>query len=155
MLQSPQAEGAHTFSPAPVKPEVAAASRPWRAIHACDSVRQVLSAVEAQATVGMRPYVLTPQGECLRQSCFRNMRLEAAKPVSLLNAWGEVRKWRRNLMETEVERGIPAANADLVHAHCFSAGMAAVRNCPAVVYDFYQTVESTAYTHASSQGNSR
>ncbi len=154
MLQSLHPGGAHAFSPAPVKPEVATASRPWRAIHACDSVHQVLSAVEAQAVVGMRPYVLTPQGECLKQSCFRTRRLEAPKPVSLLNAWGEVRKWRRNLMETEVERGIPAANADLVHAHCFSAGMAAVRNCPAVVYDFSRAIESTAHTHAGSHGNS-
>ncbi|HTC95770.1 MAG TPA: glycosyltransferase [Terriglobales bacterium] len=116
-------------------------------------MHQVLSAVEAQAVVGMRPYVLTPQGECLKQSCFRNRSLEAPNPVSLLNAWGEVRKWRRNLMETEVERGIPAANADLVHAHCFSAGMAAVRNCSAVVYDFCQPIESTAQTHAGAQGN--
>jgi len=153
MLQSLQAEGAHAFSPAPVTPEFAAASRPWRAIHACDSVHQVLSAVEAQAVVGMRPYVLTPQGECLKQSCFRTRRLETPKPVSLLNAWGEVRKWRRNLMETEIERGIPAANADLVHAHCFSAGMAAVRNCPAVVYDFSRPIESTAHAHAGSHGN--
>src|SRR5579864_7317317 len=98
MLQSLQAEGAHAFSPAPVTPEFAAASRPWRAIHACDSVHQVLSAVEAQAVVGMRPYVLTPQGECLKQSCFRTSRLETPKPVSLLNAGGEVGKWRRNLM---------------------------------------------------------
>ena len=155
MLQSLQAEGAHAFSPAPVKPEIATLSRPWRAIHACDSVHQVLSAVEAQAVVGMRPYVLTPQGECLKQSCFRSRRLEAPKPVLLLNAWGEVRKWRRNLMETEVERGIAAANADLVHAHCFAAGMAAVRNCPAVVYDFCQAIENTAPTHAGSQGNPR
>jgi|SRR5579859_229794 len=154
MLQSLHAGGAHAFSPGPVRPEVATASRPWRAIHACDSVHQVLPAVEAQAVVGMRPYVLTPQGECLKQSCFRTRRLEAPKPVSLLNAWGEVRKWRRNLMETEVERGIPAANADLVHAHCFSAGMAAVRNCPAVVYDFSRAIESTAHTHAGSHGNS-
>jgi glycosyltransferase involved in cell wall biosynthesis len=103
--------------------------------------------LEAQTAVGIRPYVLTPQGECLNQSGFRTRQLDNSKPVSLLKAWNEVRNWRRNFMNSEVEAGIPAADAELVHAHCFSAGMTAVRNSRAVVYSLYEFIENLPHGH--------
>jgi len=61
----------------PPSREALQASRAWRVVHACDSVRQVLPVVEAQASAGMKPYILTPQGECLGQSGFRSRPLES------------------------------------------------------------------------------
>ncbi len=131
----------------PLAREALQASRAWRVVHACDSVRQVLPVVEAQASAGMKPYILTPQGECLGQSGFRSRPLEASKPTSLLTAWSEVRNWRRNFLTSEVETGMVAAHADLVHAHCFSAGMTAVRNSPAVVYSLRGFIENEPHSH--------
>ncbi|HEY2394306.1 MAG TPA: hypothetical protein VGK22_24260, partial [Candidatus Angelobacter sp.] len=34
----------------------------WRVIHACEYARDVLPVVEGQVAVGMRPYIVTPQG---------------------------------------------------------------------------------------------
>ena len=34
----------------------------WRVIHACEYARDVLNVVEGQVAVGMRPYIVTPQG---------------------------------------------------------------------------------------------
>ena len=135
----------------PPSREALQASRAWRVVHACDSVRQVLPVVEAQASAGMKPYILTPQGECLGQSGFRSRPLEASKPTSLLTAWSEVRNWRRNFLTSEVETGIVAAHADLVHAHCFSAGMTAVRNSPAVVYSLRGFIENEPHSHSLAQ----
>jgi hypothetical protein len=95
----------------------------------------------------MKPYILTPQGECLDQNGLRSRRLEGSKPVSLLKAWGEVRNWRRNFLNSEVEGGVPATEADLMHAHCFSAGMTAVRNSQAVIYSLYDFIENLPHAH--------
>ncbi len=135
----------------PARQEVPQASRAWRVVHACDSLRQVLPIVEAQAAIGIKPYVLTPEGECVGQSGFRTTSCEASKPVSLLKAWSEVRNWRRNFVNSEVEAGIPATHADLVHAHCFSAGMTAVRNSPAVVYSLYNFIENVPHPHGHTE----
>src|SRR6185437_4722563 len=37
--------------------------RAWRVIHACEFARDVLPVVESQVTCGMKPYIVTPQGE--------------------------------------------------------------------------------------------
>ena len=137
------------FRAIPAPGEAPQAARAWRVVHACDSLRQVLPVVEAQAAAGIKPYVLTPQGQCLDQSGFRDWRLEIPKPASLLKTWSEVRNWRRNFLSSEVEAGLPAADADLVHAHCFSAGMTAVRNSPAVVYSLYDFIENLPHCHGS------
>jgi glycosyltransferase involved in cell wall biosynthesis len=131
----------------PVGREAPRAIRAWRVVHACDSIHQVLPVVEAQAAAGIKPYVLTSQGECLDQSGFRARQMEGSKPVSLLKAWSEVRNWRRNFLNSEVEAGVPATDADLVHAHCFSAGMAAVRNSRAAVYSLYDFIENLPHGH--------
>ncbi|HXA84050.1 MAG TPA: hypothetical protein VNZ47_03175, partial [Candidatus Dormibacteraeota bacterium] len=34
----------------------------WRVIHACEYARDVLPVVEGQLAVGMRPFIVTPQG---------------------------------------------------------------------------------------------
>ena len=98
--------------------------RAWKALHACNAYEPISSVVEAQSSSGMLPDVVTPYGP----------------PVpgvgSLLQVWKSVRNWRRMLLESPA-----AASCEIVHAHCFPAGMAAVRKFPAVVYELEQFIE--------------
>jgi glycosyltransferase involved in cell wall biosynthesis len=123
---------ANTSSPVP------AGTRPWRVLHACEFARDVLPVVESELAVGMKPAIVTAAGsspEALLQTA------EETRSPSLLNAWNDVRVWRRSLLQSGMPGSGPGA-AELVHAHSFSAGMAAVRNCPAVVYDVSGFVEN-------------
>lgn len=118
-------------------PEKEAGTRPWRVLHACEFARDVLPVVEAQLAVGMKPAIVTTGGsspEALLQTG------DETRSPSLLNAWNDVRVWRRSLLNAGAPGSGPGS-PEMVHAHCFSAGMAAVRNCPAVVYDLSWFVE--------------
>jgi hypothetical protein len=113
-------------SPLPVPTAgVATEIRAWRVLHASERARDVLSLIEIQSAAGMRPWLVTAAHD-------------RATP-SLLNTWQHVREWRRIIVETE-----PTWNGDLVHAHSFASGMAAVRNCAAVVYDVSALVEESS-----------
>jgi hypothetical protein len=57
---------------------------------------------------------------------------------SLITAWHEVREWREAFQQSS------ARQFDVVHAHSFAAGMAAVRNYPVVVYHVRGFVEQLA-----------
>ena len=70
---------------------------PWKVIHACEQVRDVLTVVEAQLAVGMRPFLLTPTGFGSGLSYLRRPIREKPQPVSLLQAWNAVRNWKRLL----------------------------------------------------------
>jgi hypothetical protein len=72
----------------------------------------------------MRPAVIAPPAAAGQQS------------GSLLNAWNDVRQWRKLLIEAGAEQ------AELIHAHSFASGMAAVRNWSGVVYDLETFVEN-------------
>lgn len=115
-----------------------AAVRPWSVMHATDDVRAVLELAEAQRALGMRPVLVTPAGYGSIELYLR----EGDAPersVSLLSTWQRVRQWRKSLGDCGA-----AGAMEIVHAHCFSAGMSGVRNWPVVVYDLDDFVEHDA-----------
>ena len=62
----------------------------------------------------------------------------AARPMSLLNAWHDVRDWRHAFNEAET------LAPQIIHAHSFASGMAAVRGTVPVVYQFSCTLQEIA-----------
>jgi glycosyltransferase involved in cell wall biosynthesis len=113
--------------------------RAWRVIHACEYARDVLPVVEGQVAAGMRPYIVTPQGAGTAELYLSGGNQEQPRSLSLLRAWQDVRNWRKSLLDCA-----PETTSDLVHAHCFAAGMAAVRSCGCVVYDLGACIEELA-----------
>lgn len=109
--------------------------RGWCVVHACEAPAEVTPVVDGQLAVGMNPYLLS----AVAAGPVAYLAEPAAQPAntgSLLTAWNEVREWRKRLTAPEV------AAFELVHAHTFPAGMAAVRSCPAVVYDIRNFIEA-------------
>lgn len=111
----------------------------WRVIHACEYARDVLPVVEGQLAAGMRPYLVTPQGEGSAELYLAGRPHEQPRPLSLLRMWQDVRHWRKSILDCD-----PENSADLVHAHAFAAGMAAVRGVSCVVYDLEACIEDLA-----------
>ena len=101
----------------------------WQVLHACDAYERISPVVEAESESGMLPTVVTTGGPLLSAAP-----PTAAAQISLLRVWNGVRNWRRVLLDN-------VGNCELVHAHCFAAGMAAVRNFPRVVYEIDRFVE--------------
>ena len=118
---------------------IGAKPRKWRVIHACEYARDVLPVVEGQVTAGMRPYIVTPQGAGTAELYLAKNDVEQRATLSLLRAWQDVRNWRKSLMECD-----PENTSDIVHAHSFAAGMAAVRGFSCVVYDLCSCIEELA-----------
>ena len=114
------------------------AVRAWSVVHACTQVRDILPLVDVQVSAGMRPFLVTPHGSGTPDLYLRSAE-ENTKAASLLTAWNDVRQWRRSLLAAD-----PSQSAEIVHAHSFSSGMAAVRNFNAVVYDLHGCVEELA-----------
>src|SRR5256885_16280611 len=96
----------------------------------------------------MRPFRLRPCGSGTPVLSLRSAE-ESAKPASLLTAWNDVRQWRRSLLSAD-----PSQSAEIVHAHSFSSGMAAVRNFNAVVYDLHGCVEELAMVSGQCEAGS-
>ena len=113
--------------------------RPWRVIHACEYARDVLPVVEGQVAAGMRPFIVTPQGAGAAELYLAGRNHDLPRSLSLLRSWQDVRNWRKSLLDCD-----PETSSDIVHAHCFAAGMAGVRNCSAVVYDLGACIEELA-----------
>ncbi|MGC2741954.1 MAG: glycosyltransferase [Candidatus Angelobacter sp.] len=111
----------------------------WRVIHACEYARDVLPVVEGQVAIGMRPFIVTPQGAGTAELYLAGGNQEQPRSLSLLRSWQDVRNWRKSLLDCA-----PETTSDLVHAHCFAAGMAAVRSCSCVVYDLGACIEEMA-----------
>jgi glycosyltransferase involved in cell wall biosynthesis len=111
----------------------------WRVIHACEYARDVLPVVEGQVAVGMRPFIVTPQGAGAAELYLSGDNHDQPRSLSLLRSWQDVRNWRKSLLDCA-----PETSSDLVHAHCFAAGMAAVRSCSCVVYDLGACIEEMA-----------
>ena len=111
----------------------------WRVIHACEYARDVLPVVEGQVAVGMRPFIVTPQGAGSAELYLSGGNQDQPRSLSLLRSWQDVRNWRKSLLDCA-----PETSSDLVHAHCFAAGMAAVRSCSCVVYDLGACIEEMA-----------
>jgi glycosyltransferase involved in cell wall biosynthesis len=116
-----------------------ARQRPWNILHACEWIRDVLSLVDGQLAAGMKPGVLTPAGYGPGATLERGGKRESGSPVSLLETWNHVRQWRKLLNDNAAETAF-----EIVHAHSFAAGMAAVRGSSGVVYQLKQTVEKQA-----------
>lgn len=130
----------HQVSPLEIKRQPASAGGPnWRVIHACEYARDVLPVAEGQVAVGMRPYIVTPQGAGAAELYLSGKEPGQPAPLSLLRSWQDVRNWRKSILECE-----PEASADLVHTHSFAAGMAAVRSCDCVVYDLRDCIDELA-----------
>jgi glycosyltransferase involved in cell wall biosynthesis len=108
-------------------------------IHACEHFRDVLSVVEGQVAVGMRPYIVTPQGAGKAELYLSGKESGQPPSLSLVRSWQDVRNWRKSLLDCA-----PESSADLVHAHSFAAGMAAVRGCDCVVYDLRDCIDELA-----------
>src|SRR3954468_19136710 len=116
--------------------------RAWQVIHACEYARDVAPIVEAQIAVGMSPFVVTSPAVSKKAS---------GETASLMQAWQQIRMWRKYLDES----GSPFLTRHLrtsanVHAHSFTAGMAAVRGQNPAVYDLRFFVEE----HAAKSGQS-
>lgn len=129
-------------------------ARAWRVIHACEYARDVLPVVEGQVSAGMRPFIVTPQGAGTAELYLAGKKQEEPRSLSLLRSWQDVRNWRKSLLDCS-----PEASSDLVHAHCFAAGMAGVRSCSCVVYDLRACIEELAVSahlceHGSWMGRS-
>jgi glycosyltransferase involved in cell wall biosynthesis len=105
--------------------------RRWRVLHACDVVRETAAVAEAQAQAGMRPSLLTPNG------WYRPLmpETEPATALSLIHEWQQVRRWKNRLVSESVDHW-----AEIVHAHCFAAAMAALRGHSPVVYDVVSAI---------------
>ncbi len=86
----------------------------------------------------MRPAFVAPDGLIKPEALLYQQPAEDPD-ISLITAWHDVRNWRKVLFESD-----PNAESDLLHAHCFTAGMAGVRNFPAVVYDVNEWIEDHA-----------
>jgi len=99
--------------------------RAWRVLHAAPPAVMLETLLDAQRSSGMRPVIAT-------------LADAADSKGTLLTAWHEVRNWRQAIVDAEAAHTI-----ELVHAHGFAAGMAAVRSFPAVVYDVDSFVENT------------
>ena len=106
-------------------PRTSSRARKFDVIHACDNARQVADLLDAQATANIRAYVLS------------HPRLHGD---SLIQSWNEVRKWRAQLDEYCGEPPFDSAGT-LIHAHAFTAGMAAVRGQLPAVYDVDQFID--------------
>ncbi len=114
-------------------------ARAWRVIHACEYARDVLPVVEGQVAAGMRPFIVTPQGAGTAELYLSGGNQDLPRSLSLLRSWQDVRNWRKSLLDCA-----PETTSDIVHAHCFAAGMAAARNCSCVVYDLGACIEELA-----------
>src|SRR5256885_7703512 len=112
---------------------------PWKVVHACERARDVLTLVQSQLAVGMRPHLVTPRGFGSATIYLGKPLKEKSSPVSLLQEWNRVRNWKRLLSESDSDNA-----AEIVHAHSFAAGMAAVRPDATLVYDFHQPIEEIA-----------
>ena len=56
----------------------------WRVIHACEYARDVLPVVEGQVAVGMRPFIVTPQGAGSAELYLSGGNQEQPRALSLL-----------------------------------------------------------------------
>jgi glycosyltransferase involved in cell wall biosynthesis len=122
-----------------VKHKQAPRQHAWKVVHACEFAREILPLVEGQVAVGMRPLLLTPGGFGAAGLFLDSTKRDSTSPISLLRTWNHVREWRRLIHESAAE-----SSAEIIHAHSFSAGMAAVRTSSAVVYQLKEPVEKQA-----------
>src|SRR5215813_2125722 len=120
-------------------PQRQATVRAWRVIHACEHARDVLPVVEGQIAAGMRPFIVTPYDAGTAELYLSGKREEQPRSLSLLRSWQDVRNWRKSLLDCE-----PETSSDVVHTHCFAAGMAGVRSVSCVVYDLRACIEELA-----------
>jgi glycosyltransferase involved in cell wall biosynthesis len=114
-------------------------ARAWRVLHACEYARDVLPVIEGQIAAGMRPFIVTPHGAGSAELYLSGKRQEQPRTLSLLRSWQDVRNWRKSLLDCD-----PEFSSDVVHVHCFAAGMAGVRSLSCVVYDLRACIEEMA-----------
>src|SRR4051812_21486603 len=107
----------------------------WRVLHACETAERAAMLADAQTGIGMNPQVLPREfWSTIPQ-----------EPLSLMNAWHDVRDWRHALNDAEA-----LWSPQVMHAHSFAAAMAGVRGSLPVVYDFAETLDEIANQQANS-----
>src|ERR1051326_8190621 len=84
----------------------------WRVIHACEFARDVLPVVEGQVASGMRPYIVTPQGEGSAELYLSGHRQDQPRSLSLLRSWQDVRTWRKSIFDCDPENPPDSANTE-------------------------------------------
>lgn len=114
--------------------------RPWRVLHFTREAREIAPVLELQLAASMRPMPFTLIGPVTADSWLADA--QGARSGSLLNAWHEVRTWRRWISQCD-------GRFELVHAHCFSGGMAAARACVPLVYDVRRFIDRRLTGEAS------
>jgi hypothetical protein len=124
LLRSISRETAHEIHRSPRARRV----RAWEVVHTCDFARDIADIVEAQIAAGMRAYLLT-------------VGADVSPKASVLQTWQDVRRWKKALDESGAR-----TTPQLIHAHSFASGMAAVRMGACVVYDLRIPVEECLAT---------
>ncbi len=109
-------------------------SQGWQVIHASEFARDVANVVDAQLAAGMHPYVITAKG---------GTRQGRENSASLMQAWQDVRTWRKQFDQCSWSMS-PMFSSAILHAHSFTSGMAGVRGEIPVVYDLRTFVEEQA-----------
>jgi len=121
--------------------------RPWSVLHACDEVRPIADLLECQLSCGMRAYLLTMSGEGISSALTATSAAEPLEAKSLLTAWSEVRHWRKAFDSA-------GTDYEIMHVHCFPAGMTAARTGDSFVYDVRAFVEQLATASDLEHGSS-
>jgi glycosyltransferase involved in cell wall biosynthesis len=130
-------------------PRLEGAVRCWTVVHLCEAAARLRNTIAGQLAVGMRPCLLTPNGALSAESYLLRPPTDPLRSISLLRSWQAVRRWRKELLELD-----PREEADIVHAHSFSTGMAAVRTRGGIVYDISDFIEARADEHQQWLGRS-
>lgn len=126
-----------------LRPREAASSKTtlkkWHVVHACEYARDVVDLVDAQIAAGMQTYVVTRQVGAIAAEAGT---ASHGQPSSLMQAWQDVRLWRKQLESYAAP--ISPLVRQVVHGHSFSSGMAAARSNAASIYDLDAFVEDYA-----------
>ena len=133
----------------PIRQTEPPTARPWSVVHLCERTHALRTTIEGQLAVGMRPCLLTTSGAYSAESYLLRPPVDGARQMSLLRSWQDVRQWRKGLLDLD-----PRGEADIIHAHSFSTGMAAVRTYGGVVYDISDFIEQQADEHQQWLGRS-
>ncbi len=113
---------------------VSSSAHPVRVLHLTDSPGQIAAILDAQNRSGIAATVATLRGLGSQTA----VSVGDLEPLSWRTAWGQVPRWREVLLEVQEQ-----APSQILHAHTFTAGMAAVRNFDCVVYQLGDTIDNT------------
>ena len=109
------------------------------ALHLTDDPLRIAALTTSLSASRIRPRIATGRGVVTQLAPL----CEAQGAASWQTAWGQVPRWREVLLSAQKE-----ASCEVVHAHTFTAGMAAVRNFHCVVYELEDFIEKLLATES-------